>query len=199
MATTIAAAWVVGRRLYTATVGDSRIYLMLDGRLHQASIDHTWVEDAVERGLLTREQARYHPNAHVLRRHLGSMQDPEPDQRLRLGEEDTASAVHQGLELKDGDAVVLCSDGLSDLVEADEIQDALRHKRLDQSVKELIDLARKRGGHDNITVAVLRMSGKGSGASGRKWLRRIFVLAMLVLVFAGLGLLYLFWKSPGLF
>ena len=125
------ALWMVGRRLYTVTVGDSRIYMRRAGKTFQASIDHTWVQDAVEHGLLTPAQARIHPNAHVLRRHLGGEIDPEPDQRLRLEEGDEApgSAEHQGMTLEPGDALVLCSDGLSDLVKEEEIGRALRHAR----------------------------------------------------------------------
>jgi protein phosphatase len=173
MGTTLAAVWVIGGRLYTATVGDSRIYLHRRGKTIQASIDHTWVQEAVERGVLTPQQARIHPNAHVLRRHLGGPNDPIPDQRLRLDEDEPAdaTAVHQGCALEDGDALVLCSDGLSDLVNESEIERSLRHPRLDLSVKELIDLARNRGGHDNITVVAVRVPGKRAARTG--WRRFI--------------------------
>ncbi|MBN2086430.1 MAG: serine/threonine-protein phosphatase [Anaerolineales bacterium] len=167
MATTLAGAWLVGRRLYTVTVGDSRIYMRRGGRTFQASIDHTWVQDAVEHKLLTPAQARIHPNAHVLRRHLGGKEDPEPDQRLRLEEDDEApgSVEHQGMTLEDGDALVLCSDGLSDLVKEEEIGRALRHRKLERTVGELIELARSRGGHDNITIVALRIPAKREKAA----------------------------------
>jgi serine/threonine protein phosphatase PrpC len=170
MATTLAAALLVGRRLYTVTVGDSRIYLRRDGKTVQASIDHTWVQEAVEHGLLTSDQARFHPNAHVLRRHLGGEQDPEPDQRLRLSEDEQnpQDTQHQGMTLEDGDAVVLCSDGLSDLVKEDDIGRALRHRSPERTVAELIQLARDRGGHDNITVVVLRVPEQRA-RPGRLW------------------------------
>jgi protein phosphatase len=173
MGTTLAAAWVIGGRLYTATVGDSRIYLHRHGQTIQASIDHTWVQEAVEQGMLTPEQARIHPNAHVLRRHLGGPNDPIPDQRLRLGDGAGAdpSPANQGLALEPGDGVVLCSDGLSDLVNEKEIGHALRHPRLDRTVKELIELARSRGGHDNITIVAVRVPGKPAGKTG--WRRLI--------------------------
>jgi serine/threonine protein phosphatase PrpC len=172
MATTLAAALLVGRRLYTVTVGDSRIYLHREGRTFQASIDHTWVEEAVEHGLLTREQARFHPNAHVLRRHLGGEQDAQPDQRLRLGgrEEKVQDAEHQGLILEDGDAVVLCSDGLSDLVKEDDIGRALRHRRLERTIGELIQTALQHGGHDNITVVAVRIPKPGRPIGWLWWL-----------------------------
>jgi protein phosphatase len=155
------------------------------GKTFQASVDHTWVQEAVEHGLLTPEQARFHPNAHVLRRHLGGEQDPEPDQRLRLGEDEQApvSAEHQGMTLEDGDAVVLCSDGLSDLVKEGDIGNALRHRRLERTVQELIDLARKRGGHDNITVVAMRFPARESRPSWLRWL----ALAAAILILAGIA------------
>jgi serine/threonine protein phosphatase PrpC len=189
MATTLAGAWLVGRRLYTVTVGDSRIYMRRGGRTFQASIDHTWVQDAVEHGLLTPAQARIHPNAHVLRRHLGGEQDPEPDQRLRLdeGDETPGSAEHQGMALEDGDALVLCSDGLSDLVGEAEIGRALRHNKIERTVQELVELARSRGGHDNITIVALRIPAERGKAAGLRWLRPLAVLAVSALVLAAVA------------
>lgn len=194
MATTLAGAWLVGRRLYTITVGDSRIYMRRGGKTFQASIDHTWVQDAVEHGLLTPAQARIHPNAHVLRRHLGGEQDPEPDQRLRLVEGDatTGSAEHQGMTLEDGDALVLCSDGLSDLVKDEEIGRALRHPKLDRTVHELIELARARGGHDNITIVALRIPGPNKIAAPTGWRRLIAALAVSALFLAAVATAFYF-------
>jgi serine/threonine protein phosphatase PrpC len=200
MATTLAAVWVIGRRLYSVTVGDSRIYMRRGGKIFQASIDHTWVQEAVEHGLLTPEQARIHPNAHVLRRHLGGEQDAKPDQRLRLEEDgdDPGSAEHQGMTLEDGDALVLCSDGLSDLVEAEEIGHALHHGRLEKSVRELIDLARQRGGHDNITVVALRFPERGKAGLLWKWLRAAAVIGLSAMILAALALaVYLLAVMPG--
>jgi serine/threonine protein phosphatase PrpC len=195
MATTLAAALLIGRRLYTVTVGDSRIYLRRNGKTFQASIDHTWVQEAVEHGLLTREQARFHPNAHVLRRHLGGEHDPQPDQRLRLGEDEPvpSAAEHQGTTLEDGDAVVLCSDGLSDLVKEADIGHALRHGRLDRVVQELIELARQRGGHDNITVVAMRFPERTLGPVWLRWL----ALGLSVLILAGIAAaVYFFVIAP---
>ncbi len=186
MATTLAGAWVVGRRLYTVTIGDSRIYMRRAGRTFQASIDHTWVQEAVEHGLLTPAQARIHPNAHVLRRHLGGETDPEPDQRLRLepGGEAPGSAEHQGMTLEAGDALVLCSDGLSDLAGEEEIGRALRHGKLERTVRELIEIARSRGGHDNITIIALRVPAEKGKAAGLRRIRPWIVLTASALALA---------------
>ncbi len=188
MATTLAGAWLVGRRLYTVTIGDSRIYMRRDGKTFQASIDHTWVQDAIDSKLLTPAQARIHPNAHVLRRHLGGKLDPEPDQRLRLdaGGETPGSAEHQGMTLEAGDALVLCSDGLSDLVKEEEIGRALRHNKLERTIHELIELARSRGGHDNITIVALRIPAGREKATGTRWIRLLVVLAASTLILAAI-------------
>jgi serine/threonine protein phosphatase PrpC len=200
MATTLAAVWLVGRRMYSVSVGDSRIYMRRGGKTFQTSIDHTWVQEAVEHGLLTSAQARIHPNAHVLRRHLGGEQDPDPDQRLRLDSDEMSpgSAEHQGMILEDGDALVLCSDGLSDLVQTEEIGRALRHGRLERSVHELIELARQRGGHDNITVVALRFPEKDKSPAVWRWLKPLVVIALSAVILAAVvGAVYLFVIAPG--
>jgi PPM family protein phosphatase len=158
MGATAATAWVIGHRLYTTTVGDSRIYLLRADGIRQVSVDHTYVQEAVERGTLTPEEARTHPYAHVLRRHLGGERDPIPDQRLRLrpDEDDAVSVAHQGLPLAAGEIALLCTDGLSDLVPAEDIGQTLLTYALPQAVTRLIDLARARGGHDNITIVAMR-------------------------------------------
>ncbi len=159
MAATCACAWIIDDQLHVAYVGDSRIYLVRDETIQQLSIDHTWIQEALDAGLLTAEQARGHPNAHVIRRHLGSQQLVEPDTRLRLaqGESDEQMLANQGAHLKAGDQVILCSDGLTDLVSADEILQVLRDKEQQDALNTLTELANHRGGHDNITIIALQM------------------------------------------
>ena len=74
MGATCACVWVEGDRLYTAYVGDSRIYLIRDGKIHRLTVDHTWVQEAIEKGIIKPEDAHDHPNVHVIRRHLGSVE-----------------------------------------------------------------------------------------------------------------------------
>ena len=157
MGSTVAVAWIIGSRLYTTSAGDSRIYLLRGGRFHQVTIDHTWVQEAIEYNIITPDEARDHPQAHVLRRYIGSRDLPEPDMRLRLmtHESDARSKTNQGLRLRRGDQVLLCTDGLTDLVEKDEILQALQEQSPREAVISLVDLARARGGHDNITVVLL--------------------------------------------
>jgi serine/threonine protein phosphatase PrpC len=157
MGSTVAVAWIIGPRLYTASVGDSRIYLQRQGTLRQISIDHTWVQEAIDYDIITPDQARDHPQAHVLRRHIGGPQIALPDMRLRLADDEsfTQSEANQGTHLETGDQVMLCTDGLTDLVEDHEILDALTTNAPKHAVSSLIDLARARGGHDNITIVLL--------------------------------------------
>lgn len=159
MGSTVACAWVIGMKLFTASVGDSRIYLVRDGMIHQVSTDHTWVQEAIEQGTLTPEQARAHPNAHVIRRYLGSSQEVVPDTRLRLhnDESDLHARGNQGVSLSPGDLLLLCSDGLTDLVNDTEILASLMTRSLRDALEELVLLANRRGGHDNITIVTLRV------------------------------------------
>ncbi len=160
MGATCACAWIIADRLFTASVGDSRIYLLREGAIRQITVDHTWVQEATDKGLLTAEQAREHPNVHVIRRYLGSPEPPEVDFRLRLraGESDIMAGANQGLVLRPGDSLLICTDGLTDLVWDDEIRDAiLKADSLQMAAQTLIDTANQRGGHDNITVVLLRV------------------------------------------
>lgn len=199
MGSTIAIAWVLGWRLYTAAVGDSRIYFMREGKLVQASVDHTWVQEALEHGVITPEEAVDHPNAHVLRRHLGGSNDPEPDFRLRLSPEETnqESIANQGLRLKPGDQLLICSDGLTDLVTGEEIQQHMLEHGPQEVVRELVNLARTRGGHDNITVVLLTVPEGAAASPPSRGIRRSCLLPvaftgmLLILITLGLMGLYL--------
>jgi serine/threonine protein phosphatase PrpC len=171
MGATCACVWVIADRLYTASVGDSRIYFIRNGVIQQVTTDHTWVQEAIEHGIIQPEQARNHPRAHVIRQYLGSRKAVEPDFRLRLrpGESDQQALKNQGMILLPGDQLLLCSDGLTDLVDEHEILDALQKENLEPAVHSLVALANIRGGHDNITIVALKMPlTEGAG----KWKAR---------------------------
>lgn len=157
MGATVACAWVIGQQLYIAYAGDSRIYLLRGRRIQQLSRDHTWVQEALDKGILDHNGIKNHPNLHVIRRYLGSNTPAEPDLRLytQPGESDQQARANQGLMLTPGDAILLCTDGLTDLVSESEIQAMLPGRTLQQAAQALIDLACGRGGHDNITVVFL--------------------------------------------
>lgn len=173
MGTTCACCWIIGDRLYTASLGDSRIYFIHGGDIHQVSTDHTWVQEAIDIGALTPEQARSHPNVHIIRRFLGSSEQPEPDIRLRLDREETSqqAQANQGMKLVPGDQLLLCTDGLTDLVQQDEILTVLEEKKGQPGVSRLIELANQRGGHDNITAVLINVPSS-TGLTQRLPVRR---------------------------
>lgn len=161
MGTTCACAWVIGEKLYTASAGDSRIYLIRKGQILQLTTDHTWVQEAIDRGVIHPDEARTHPNAHVIRRYLGSTQPVVPDMGLRMdagmnGEVDQ----NQGASLLPDDVLLLCTDGLTDLVQDEEILEVIERRGAQAGVPELVDLANRRGGHDNITIITLGVPGR---------------------------------------
>jgi serine/threonine protein phosphatase PrpC len=157
MGTTCACAWVIGDQLFTASVGDSRIYLLRNGGLMQLTVDHTWVQEAMEKGILDPENLRNHPNVHVIRRYLGSSAPPQVDNRMRLAkdESDTQSRSNQGLHLLPNDLLLLCTDGLTDVVADAEIEPAVHGLELQSAAQALVDLACKHDGKDNITIVML--------------------------------------------
>lgn len=188
MGTTCACVWIIGRKLYTASVGDSRIYLLRNGQLTQITVDHTWVQEAMEKGLLKQEDARSHPNAHVIRRYLGSSKAPEADIRLRLAknESDTQARSHQGLELIAGDLLLLCTDGLTDVVDNAEIEPVICGLDLQAAAQALVDLALSRQGKDNITVALLLIPRESEPARKSKfwWWALVALIGLILLVSA---------------
>ncbi len=196
MGSTCACALIIGDQLYIATVGDSRIYLIRDNTIQLMTTDHTWVQEAIENGLLGRDEARNHPNAHVIRRYLGSRQDVIPDTRLRLrsNESDTQAEENQGTRLRPGDILVLCSDGLTDLVEDDEILEVLKTRNNQGALEDLVKMSNRRGGHDNVTIVTLAVPDVERPTTplierqARKRLRSILIVAA-TLVLATITLL----------
>jgi PPM family protein phosphatase len=192
MGTTCACAWVIGSQLFIASVGDSRVYLLRNSSLMQLTVDHTWVQEAVERGILGPEDVHKHPNVHVIRRYLGSSKTPQADTRLRLAkdETDTQARSNQGLRLLPGDLLLLCSDGLTDVVEDAEIEATVCALDLQPAVQALVDLACSRAGNDNITVVLMRVPWKVSSKKKSHFWRwallglAVTILLVLVIVFA---------------
>ena len=143
MGTTALALLVDGGNAYMAHVGDSRGYLVRDGRIEQLTEDHSLVNEKIKAGLLTPEEAKNHKLKNIITRSLGYMEDVEIDISVQ--------AVTRG------DRFVLCSDGLSNLVETGEIGETTLDHGPQESCRQLVDLACERGGDDNITVVVARV------------------------------------------
>jgi serine/threonine protein phosphatase PrpC len=140
--TTVALALVQGKA-HIAHVGDSRCYFVRDGAIKQITEDHSIVQRMVKDGLLTPEQARNHPEGHILSRSIGVAPSVDVD-------------LQEPLELRAGDTLILCSDGLSGQVEASEILEAVSSAAPQEAAGKLVELAKERGGPDNITVQVVR-------------------------------------------
>jgi len=138
MGTTCISLLVQGEHAIVGHVGDSRAYLVRDGQVWQLSEDHSLVNEQVRAGLLTEEEAKHSRLKNIITRSVGF-------------EEDVLVDV-VGVETRSGDKFLLCSDGLSNLIDNDEIRDALVQTELDQVPEMLIQLANSRGGDDNITV-----------------------------------------------
>ncbi len=206
MGATIVCAWVIGLRLYTASLGDSRLYFMRGDTIRQVTTDHTWIQEAIDFGALTPEQAVGHPNAHVIRRYLGAQNPMTPDFRIRLHPDETEeqSIANQGMRLLPGDRLLLCSDGLTDLVTKEEMLSALRSHERKAALDFLINLANSRGGHDNITAIVLEMPPdenltvpldarvRRAKEVRRKGFRGCLAIILLLALIALLGIL--FWR-----
>ena len=146
MGTTCTLAAIRDDQLFLAHIGDSRAYLLRDGELHQVSKDHSWVEDAVDQGVITREQARTHPNRNVITRAIGLEPQPEIDTSV--------------MALADGDLLLLCSDGLNSMIPDEDIHRILTTSGLEDVCRALIRAANSQGGHDNITVVVAKVCGR---------------------------------------
>ena len=140
MGTTITALLSAGGRLGLIHVGDSRAYLFRDGRLEQLTHDHTLVQDLVDVGRITAEQAKSHPQRSLLTRALDGRDSVHPDVSVR--------------EARLGDRHLLCTDGLSSVVSDETIADALRLPDPQAAADRLVELALRGGGPDNVTVVV---------------------------------------------
>ncbi len=161
MGATCALVWVEGSKLFTTSIGDTRIYLLRNQMIKQLTKDHTWIQEALDNGTITNDQVRGHPNAHVIRRYLGAPVVPQADQRMQLrkGEDDSRALANQGINLRPDDILLMCTDGLTDYLNDREIATIVNQypDKLGKAIDELIALACKRGGHDNITVITLKV------------------------------------------
>lgn len=148
MGATLAAAWIRGPEVLITGVGDSRVYLLRAGKMKQITRDQSMVESLVEVGMLNRNEAEQHPQRNVILQAMGSR--PE-----------VVVAIER-LELRKGDFLLLCSDGLSGKITGDEMRDCvLTTAALPEGCHRMIQLAKQRGGEDNITVVVAEVDGPG--------------------------------------
>ncbi len=170
MGTTATALVLKEGEIFAGHVGDSRAYLLRESTLSQLTRDHSLVERMVEQGLLSREEAKSHPQRNVIYQSLGVNRDLEPE---LLGP----------IPVFPNDSLILCTDGLSNLVTDPEILEIVGGNPSQKACEKLVDLANQRGGHDNITLQVLKMSGgapmtKRPFLEGRRYLFAVFILIL---------------------
>lgn len=142
MGTTVVAATCRENRLFVANVGDSRLYVTNGREIRQITRDHSWVEEMVRRGGMGREEARVHPGKNIITRAIGG--------------DDKVKVDYFMVHLKEGDLVLMCTDGLTNMLEDVEICKILEGARdLSKKARELVEAANERGGRDNISVLLI--------------------------------------------
>jgi len=146
MGTTVVVATVIGRYLQVANVGDSRLYVANETEIRQITRDHSLVEEMVRLGGIAREEARLHPDKNIITRAIGARDSVEVD--------------FFTVELRPSDCILMCSDGLTNMLEDQEILDILKRynnpKNLVETAEALIDAANNNGGKDNIAVVLVK-------------------------------------------
>ena len=153
MGSTLVAAYIRNDDIWVSHVGDSRFYLFRDGRVEYRTTDHTRVQNLLDVGAITVEEARTHPDGNIITRAVGH------DRHDVTGRPFEADVLAEPLKLIAGDTLLLCSDGLYDLVDDREMIDLVSGKTAQSACQGLVDLANYRGGHDNITVVLLHCAG----------------------------------------
>ena len=171
MGCTATCAYIENETLAIAHVGDSRAYLLHEGTLIRVTRDHSYVEELVDAGEITADEARVHPNRSVITRALGS--DP------------AMYADHFTLHIEEGDRLILCSDGLSSMIPDSDIENIATQSSTAQiCVDNLVDAALAAGGHDNVTVVVVDLVDDGVMREAKRIRRRnVTIAAVLALVF----------------
>ena len=150
MGTTCTAASVARSHLYFAHIGDSRLYLIREGKIRKLTRDHSYVGRLVESGLIAQDDAEAHPQRHILTAALGVGEEVSPDTPLHP------------LPLSPGDLLILCTDGLWGVLSDAELCEQVVDEVPMTACRKLVSLARDRGAPDNVTVQVLRFSGNGT-------------------------------------
>ena len=147
MGSTCVAISVMGGRVHLAHLGDSRAYLIRDGAIEQLTSDHRVIQPMLDRGEISEDEARTHPMRNVLTRSVGVEAD--------------VAVTRAEMAIEPGDRIVLCSDGLSDLVSPGQLLEvAGQHEEIEDLVTALIDAANAAGGHDNISVVVVEIGSE---------------------------------------
>ncbi len=165
MASTIVIAIIEDSSLYIAHVGDSRSYLVRDGTAQQLTTDHSWIQSALDAGLLTLDEVENHPKRHVVTRSLGLQPIVEVDHTIRMPVQERGAQTDRGpatlvdrLLVHPGDIIVLCSDGLTDALSVEQIEQVVNATPFGETAQTLVNRANEAGGPDNVTVALMKVA-----------------------------------------
>ena len=170
MGTTLTACMLENERLVIAQVGDSRAYLLHHGKLQQLTRDHSLMADMIEAGQLTPEEARHHPQRSVITRALGSDPNTRPDM--------------YEINVETGDRLLVCSDGLSSMIEDEQIEAVMRRVPDPQRcASQLVNEAIAAGGHDNVTVIVSNVTGFAEKRRRKLARKTKFSVALVLVLF----------------
>lgn len=147
MATTAVVAWFLGGRLWVAHAGDSRLYRFRSGALHQITRDHSFSQELLDAGMISEEEARVLPAKNLVTRAIGASPSLDPE-------------VHD-YDLEPGDIILMCSDGLTEMVSDTDIGKMVGHDQHDiaRAARRLVDNANEAGGRDNCSVILVRVDG----------------------------------------
>lgn len=155
MGTTMVALVLLDGFGYTAHIGDSRAYRLRAGEMAQITMDHSQVVEMFKQGLISWEETKHHEDKNVILRAVGTQPKVEAD-------------ISEAFQIEPEDEFLLCSDGLNDMVEDDEIYRVwLQSKSVFEASENLVEQAKINGGHDNITVAIVRVPAENDGFIGR--------------------------------
>lgn len=150
MGTTVTSAVISYDRMVVGHVGDSRAYILKDGRLKRITRDHSLVEELVMNGTITEEQAMHHPQKNIITR--------------ALGVDGIVDIDIQRVDIRAGDTVLLCTDGLTNMLEEDRIERVLvQTQNPDDAAHRLVQMANEAGGQDNVTVLLAKVAYPGKG------------------------------------
>lgn len=143
MGTTLITASVWGEKLFIGHIGDSRVYLVRKGEIQRVTTDHSYIEELVKNGTLTREEAENHPQKNIITRALGCFEEVKIDTYI--------------CDIKEEDYFILCTDGLTNMLSENEIKDIVsNNKDTELACDTLVRRANENGGEDNITVIVIK-------------------------------------------
>lgn len=147
MGTTTVVSYVNGKNVIIANIGDSRAYVVSKNEIFKITVDHSIVEQLIESGTITREEAKVHPDKNIITRALGT--------------EEYVDADFYEYDASDGEAILMCSDGLTEMLDEAEIKEIVfEADNVKSAAEKLIELANDRGGVDNITVILMMFKGE---------------------------------------